>query len=118
MLQRIAQTLGFGATLKHIETVRETGAALLAQPEQAIKILADACQRAAAHNVKSIILGGAGLAGYAARVQASISVPVIDSVRAGARVLAGDTLPVAHRSVSHFDAQWQRLPDAMVQLSD
>jgi len=51
-------------------------------------------------------------------VQASISVPVIDSVLAGARVLAGDTLPVAHRGVSHFDAQWQRLPDAMVQLSD
>ena len=117
MLQRIAQSLGFGANLKHIETVRETGAELLANPEQAIKTLMRACQRAAEHNVKSIILGGAGLAGYAALVQPSINVPVIDSVLAGARVAMGNTLPAAERSAPHFDVQWQQMPGAMMHLS-
>ena len=113
MLQRIARCLGFGETLKHIETVRETGAELLANPEQAIKILTQACQRAAAHHVKSIILGGAGLAGYAALLQSSIDVPVIDSVLAGARVAMGAALPAPQRSTPRLDVQWQHIPDAM-----
>lgn len=113
----MAQSLGFGAGLKHIETVRETGAVSLANPEQAIKILAQACQRAATHDVKSIILGGAGLAGYAALVQPSINLPIIDSVLAGARVATGNALPPAERSPSHFDVQWQKMPDAMLHLS-
>ena len=117
MLQRIALSLGFGTQLKHIETVRETGAELLANPEQAIKILTHACQRAATHNVKSIVLGGAGLAGYAALVQTSINLPVIDSVLAGARVAMGNALPAAERSAAYFDAQWQHMPDAMMRLS-
>lgn len=117
MLQRIAHTLGFAANLKHIETVRETGAELLANPEHAIKILTLACQRAAAQNVKSIILGGAGLAGYAALVQPSIDVPVIDSVLAGARVAMSNALSSAERSAPRFDVQWQHMPDAMTRLS-
>lgn len=106
MLQRIAQSLGFGASLKHIETVRETGADLLANPEHAINVLAQACQRAAAHNVRSVILGGAGLAGYAALVQPAINVLVIDSVLAGGRVVMGASLPTPQRDASGFDATW------------
>lgn len=117
MLQRIAQSLGFGSSLKHIETVRETGAELLANPEHAIKILTQACQRAATHNVKSIILGGAGLAGYAALVQPAVHLPIIDSVHAGARVATGSAHALAERSSPRFDTQWQHLPDAMVRLS-
>ena len=117
MLHRIAQSLGFGTNLGHIETVRETGAQLLADPEHAIKILTQACERAAAHKVKSIILGGAGLAGYAALVQPSINLPIIDSVHAGARVATGSALAQGARNSSRFDVQWQQMPDAMVRLS-
>ena len=118
MLQRIAQSLGFGANLKHIETVRETGAELLANPEQAIKTLTLACQRAAAHNVQAIILGGAGLAGYAALVQPQINVAVIDSVLAGARVAMGNAVPAPRRDASRFDGQWTGMSEAMQRLSN
>ncbi len=117
MLHRIAQSLGFRASLNHIETVRETGAELLANPEQAVKILTQACQRAAKYDVKSIILGGAGLAGYAALVQPSINMPIIDSVLAGARIAMGKALPRVERTTPHFDVQWQHMPDAMMRLS-
>jgi Asp/Glu/hydantoin racemase len=49
------------------------------------EVLSAACQKAASANVKSIILGGAGLAGYAKQIQPFVSVPVIDSVEAGVR---------------------------------
>jgi allantoin racemase len=117
MLQRIALSLGFSGSLKHIETVRETGAELLANPEHAVNVLTDACKRAAAHNVKSIILGGAGLAGYAALVQAVIAVPVLDSVLAGARVVMGSTLSTPERYTTRFDVQWMAVSEPMFDLS-
>jgi allantoin racemase len=117
MLQRIAQSLGYGAALKHIETVNETGAELLANPEHAIKVLTEACQRSATHPVQSIILGGAGLAGYAALVQSAIALPVIDSVLAGARVVMSSALPAPERGLPRFDAQWTDVTEAMYALS-
>jgi allantoin racemase len=89
MLQRLAVGLGYGSTLAAIETVSQTGAELLANPKMAIEVLSAACQQAATKNVKSIVLGGAGLAGYAKLVQPFVSVPVIDSVEAGVRQSIG-----------------------------
>jgi allantoin racemase len=85
MLQRLAAGLGYGAQLKVIETVNATGAQLLADQTMAIEVLTQACQQAQLQSVKSIILGGAGLAGYAQLIQPFLSVPVIDSVQAGVR---------------------------------
>jgi allantoin racemase len=85
MLQRLAVGLGYGSTLASIETVTQTGVELLANPTMAIEVLSAACQKAATPGVKSIILGGAGLAGYAKLVQPFVSVPVIDSVEAGVK---------------------------------
>jgi allantoin racemase len=85
MLQRLADGLGYGPKLTSIETVTQTGVELLANPKMAIEVLTAACQKAAASNVNSIILGGAGLAGYAQQVQPFVKVPVIDSVEAGVR---------------------------------
>jgi allantoin racemase len=51
----------------------------------AIEILTQACRAAEKFSVKTIILGGAGLAGYAAMVQPHVSLPIIDSVEAGVR---------------------------------
>jgi allantoin racemase len=80
-------------------------------------VLTLACQRAAQHGVKSIILGGAGLAGFAALVQSAVNVPVIDSVHAGARVVMGDALPAPARAAAQFDVRWQGLSPAMAHLS-
>ncbi len=85
MLQRHANALGFSSQLTHIETVQETGAQLLADPKLANTVLTQACERAQASGVKSIILGGAGLAGYARTIQQNIDLPIIDSVEAGIR---------------------------------
>jgi allantoin racemase len=91
MLERLASALGFASTLQTIHTIDATGAQLAADPENAIAFLHQACSIASRDpNVRSIILGGAGLAGYASRVaqyKTAVDVPVIDSVEAGSRYL-------------------------------
>ena len=42
MLQRLANSLGYGSQLRHIETVAPTGAALQADPDMAIQCLSQA----------------------------------------------------------------------------
>ena len=86
MLERLAIGLGHGAALAGVHTVAPTGAQLADDPAGARLLLAEAC-REAAHkfNADAVILGGAGLAGMAADIAASVPVPLIDSVQAGAR---------------------------------
>lgn len=116
MLERLAMSLGYTERLQHIETVPQSGAQLLADPAHAAGILSAACLRAASHNVKTIILGGAGLAGFAALVQPFVPIPVIDSVHAGARVVMGSALPAAQRNSAGFDVDWKGLSPAMHSL--
>jgi allantoin racemase len=113
MLQRLALSLGYARHLQHIETVQHSGAELLNNPELAIKVLTAACQHAAVQGVKSIIMGGAGLAGFAKLVQGSVDVPIIDSVHAGARVVLGNMLPSPVRKRAGFDVQWQGLANTL-----
>jgi Asp/Glu/hydantoin racemase len=86
MLERLASALGFESQLAGITTVAPSGAQLAQDPAGAQALLAAACQQAVKDfGVQAVILGGAGLAGMAARVQPQVAVPVIDSVSAGAR---------------------------------
>jgi allantoin racemase len=86
MLERLAQSLGLASSLGGILTVAPTGAQLAADPVAALALLSEACQQAAKDfNAKAIILGGAGLAGLAAKIQPMVEVPIIDSVSAGVR---------------------------------
>ncbi len=112
MLQRLAGSLGFGAQLRHIETVAPNGAALQADPDMAIRCLTQACQQAAESGVASIILGGAGLAGYARLLQPHIALPLIDSALAGLEVLLNQTSPPTPHIQDGFFTQWQGMPDA------
>lgn len=111
MLQRLAQNLGYGAALRHIETVAPSGAALLADPVLAQDHLSRACEAAARSGAKAIIIGGAGLAGWAERLQPQCPVPLIDSVQAGLRVLLAQCAalvrgrPVSGRPVPFTDLQ-------------
>ena len=113
MLQRLALGLGFANQLKHIEIVKETGAALLADRALALKVLAQACERAANTGVKAIILGGAGLAGYAQDLQAMLPVPLIDSVSAGLDLYLQGRMPAAVQSHNGFESAWNNLPEHM-----
>ena len=107
MLERLAQSLGYGDHLRHIETVAPSGAELLADPDMAMRCLAQACANAAAvPGVRAIIMGGAGLAGYAQTLQARAPLPLIDSALAGLRVLLEGKAPAPQRGVNGFDAQW------------
>lgn len=87
MLKRLAQSLGFDNKLKHIEIVTPTGAQLMAAPDMAMACLSQACEAAASTGAKAIIIGGAGLAGYAQKLQSRCELPLIDSAAAGLRVL-------------------------------
>lgn len=106
MLQRLAQSLGYGEKLLHIETVAPSGAELLADPDMALRCLAQACREAAQPGVKALILGGAGLAGYAQALQPHINLPLIDSAQAGLNVILKGRAPPALSPENRFHAQW------------
>lgn len=112
MLMRLAQGLGHDRLLRHIETVAPSGSALQADPEMAIRCLTEACQQATRAGVESIILGGAGLAGYAQTLQAHCPLPLIDSAAAGLDVLMGNQAPAATQHVNKFHALWTNMPPA------
>ncbi|MGO4393563.1 aspartate/glutamate racemase family protein [Variovorax sp. M-6] len=84
MLERLASSLGFSASLAGIHTVAPTGAQLAEDPVGARALLAEACREAALRfQAQAVILGGAALAGIAADIAGSVPVPLIDSVSAG-----------------------------------
>lgn len=85
ILLRLIQSLDLLSALSHLEIVTLDGAQLARDPVRARELLATACARIiAAHEVGSIVLGGAGLAGMAAELQPQVTVPLIDSVSAAA----------------------------------
>lgn len=84
MLQEFVTMLGLGERLAGIETVAPTGAEIARDPDGAIALLVQACRQAAARDgAGAVILGGAGLAGLAARLRPHLDMPVICSVEAG-----------------------------------
>lgn len=89
MLRRLARALGFAGALTGVHVVAPTGAQLAADPATAVSVLGQACRQAAA-GADAVVLGGAGLAGMAARLAPHVDVPLIDSVTAGAKALWGD----------------------------
>jgi Asp/Glu/hydantoin racemase len=86
MLERFAATLGFRDRLASVRTVPLTGGEIAGNPEAAVAMLASACAAAADEDgADEVILGGAGLAGLAERIQPRVWVPVFDSVIVGAQ---------------------------------
>jgi allantoin racemase len=114
MLERLAQNLGFGSLLAGIHTVEQSGAELARDPIAAQQILTKCCEEAARRSgAKSIILGGAGLAGMAERIQPRIGLPVIDSVSAGVHHALTQPPGIATQGAV-FDFEWQNVsPELM-----
>jgi Asp/Glu/hydantoin racemase len=117
MLQRLALALGFGEALRHVETVAPTGAQMQADPALALRHLREACRAAARPGVRSLIVGGAGLAGYAQALQDGVDLPLIDSVQAGLKVLLEGRAPAPQRSADGFVADWSAVTPQMARLS-
>jgi allantoin racemase len=94
MLRRLARNLPSGAKLQEIITLEATGAQMAADPAQAHRWLIEGCLQAleqansAGRPLQSLIIGGAGLVGYAQAIQDAVPCRLIDSVQAGARLCA------------------------------
>lgn len=117
MLQRLALALGFGDALRHVETVTPTGAQMQADPALALRHLREACRAVARPGVRSIIVGGAGLAGCAQALQDSTDLPLIDSVQAGLKVLLEGRAPLPQRQTDGFVADWSAVTPQMARLA-
>jgi len=84
MLEEFTSSIGLRSRLAGIATVAPTGAEIAENPEGSLTLLADACRSIAQRtDASSVILGGAGLAGLAAKLADTVPVPVIDSLAAG-----------------------------------
>ncbi|ACA19607.1 Asp/Glu/hydantoin racemase [Methylobacterium sp. 4-46] len=107
MLQEFAASLGLSERIAGIRTVAPTGGEIARDPDAALAGLAAACRACAAEDgADVVVLGGAALAGLAARLQPDVPVPLICSTEAGARMAlaaaalrTGRTLPAASESV-------------------
>lgn len=87
MLERLAVSLGLAGPIAAIRPITLTGDQIAADPDGALDFLAAEANAAVRENgAQAVVLGGAALAGLAARIADRVSVPLIDSVHAGARV--------------------------------
>lgn len=84
ILGEFVGSLGLSASLAGIETVAPTGGDIARDPEGSLALLAEACRRTAQRDgAETVILGGAGLAGLAERLQPMVDMPLICSTSAG-----------------------------------
>ena len=87
MLAEFVGSLGLGDRLAAIRTVAPGGGEIARDPERALDALAQACRDCADAGADTVILGGAGLAGLARRIQPRVACPLICSVEAGTDAL-------------------------------
>lgn len=80
MLREFVAGRGLSDRLSGVHTVAPTGADIARDPEGSLTVLASACALATDSGADVVILGGAGLAGLAARLTPRVSVPLIDGV--------------------------------------
>ena len=87
MLREFVAAMGMSDRLAFIQTVAPTGADIAREPERALGLLVEACRACVSeHGADSVILGGAGLAGLAARISDKVPVPLIDGLGACVRM--------------------------------
>jgi allantoin racemase len=82
MLHRLAQALPLPAPMLGVHALPRSGGEMAAQPQQAVEWLAEAGAQALRRwpDARSLLLGGAGLAGLAAPLAGRLPVPVLDNV--------------------------------------
>jgi Asp/Glu/hydantoin racemase len=86
MLTEFVSGLGLSERLASVRTIAPTGNQIARDPDAALAQLAAACTACAMQDgADAVILGGAALAGLAARIQPSVPIPVLCSVEVGTR---------------------------------
>jgi len=86
MLEEFVAAQGLFERLAGVRAVAPTGSEIARDPEGALALLAEACRRCATEDgADVVVLGGAALAGMAAKLSSSVPVPLICSVEAGTR---------------------------------
>lgn len=82
MLERLAPSLGLETQLAGVHAVPYSGAELAANPARAAELLRDAAREALSRwpQARTVLLGGAGLAGLAQPVGQGLELPVLDNV--------------------------------------
>lgn len=83
MLEEFVASQGLSARLASVRTVAPTGADIARNPKAAMALLAKGCTACAREDgADVVILGGAGLAGLAAKLKSKVDVPLLDGVAA------------------------------------
>ncbi len=82
MLTEFLSTIRLADRLVSIQTITLTGGEIMRAPEAATDALLAAVDRCKADGAARVILGGAGLAGLAARLRPLSSLPIVDCVEA------------------------------------
>jgi Asp/Glu/hydantoin racemase len=86
MLTELVAGFGLSDRFAGVRTIAPTGAEIARDPDAALADLAAACEQCKSQNgADVVILGGASLAGLAARLQPAVSIPLLCSVEVGAR---------------------------------
>ena len=81
MLEEFVAAQGLSSRLASVRTVAPTGAAIARNPKAALAMLARGCAACVREDgADVVILGGAGLAGLAAKLGAKVEVPLLDGV--------------------------------------
>ncbi|HTO48294.1 MAG TPA: aspartate/glutamate racemase family protein [Burkholderiales bacterium] len=104
ILERFAAMLGYSDRLAAVRTVSLTGGQIAENRDGAIEMLTNACVAAVDEDgADQVILGGAGLAGLAERIQPRVWAPVLDSVLIGARRAAALLRAPARSAADRMD---------------
>lgn len=83
MLHEFVSAMGMMDRLAAVRSIPQTGAQIAANPDRALPALAELANRCADEDgADVVVLGGAGLAGLAARLAPSVRVPLVDSLAA------------------------------------
>ena len=81
MLEEFVASHGLTSRLASVRTVAPTGADIARNPKAAMALLAKGCQACVGEDgADVVILGGAGLAGLAAKLKDAVDVPLLDGV--------------------------------------
>jgi Asp/Glu/hydantoin racemase len=81
MLEEFVAGHGLAERLASVRTVAPTGADIARDPQAALSLLASSCTACAVEDrADVVILGGAGLAGLAAKLAPQVEVPLLDGV--------------------------------------
>ena len=101
MLTEFVAAMGLADRLATVRAIAPTGGEIAANPDAALAQLAAACTACASDDgADVVILGGAALAGLAARIQPDVPVPVLCSVAAGTRaVIAAAQTRISRRNL-------------------